>query len=188
MANRRIQNSCVLGVMYKICTECKNLLPTTSFFARNQRPIGLRSECKNCWKARRKQHLKTLRLVDLSYWSRQAKRTKEWRFKNPELSKMSIRASMVKYREKYRPVKAAKERRRQAMKLLAIPKWANKKYIGLFYLHSKLESQRTGRACQVDHIVPLKSKDVCGLHCEQNLQVLFKEDNLKKRNLMWPDQ
>lgn len=40
---------------------------------------------------------------------------------------------------------------------------------------------------EVDHIVPITSDFVCGLHSWDNLQLLDKELNQSKKNLHWPD-
>lgn len=71
----------------------------------------------------------------------------------------------------------------RARKIGATPSWANKAYIRLWYEVSRLEEARTGRKCHVDHIVPLNSPVVCGLHVETNLCVMFAEDNIRKGNL-----
>lgn len=39
----------------------------------------------------------------------------------------------------------------------------------------------------VDHIVPLQSKLVCGLHTHHNLRIIRATDNKKKSNQFWPD-
>ena len=39
----------------------------------------------------------------------------------------------------------------------------------------------------VDHIVPLQSALVCGLHCEANLEIIPGAANEAKKNYWWPD-
>lgn len=52
---------------------------------------------------------------------------------------------------------------------------------------AQLRMAATGVEWEVDHIVPLQSKLVCGLHNEFNLAVITKSENLTKRNYYWPD-
>lgn len=46
----------------------------------------------------------------------------------------------------------------------------------------KLRNKITGFEWHVDHIIPLKGKEVCGLHIWSNFQVVPKVVNLKKGN------
>ena len=40
---------------------------------------------------------------------------------------------------------------------------------------------------QVDHIIPLQSDPVCGLHCWANLQLMSRADNRRKSNTYQQD-
>ena len=80
---------------------------------------------------------------------------------------------------------AYNESMREAQKLKATPKWLTKSQrdeIRSFYTEAKRLTLETGVLHHVDHIVPLRSDVVCGLHVPWNLQVLTAEDNLRKNN------
>lgn len=74
-----------------------------------------------------------------------------------------------------------------ASKRRATPGWANLEAIELIYANVERLKIETGIDWHVDHIVPLKSPIVCGLHCEANLQPLPAIDNIRKSNRYWPD-
>lgn len=82
---------------------------------------------------------------------------------------------------------AARNTARRALMLRATPKWANPAAVLKFYEESQTITASTGLVHHVDHIVPLNSKHVCGLHCEANLRVVPGADNLSKSNRKWPD-
>ena len=70
---------------------------------------------------------------------------------------------------------------RHAAKLRAIPAWADLAKIDRIYARVA----KLGKT--VDHIVPLQSKIVCGLHCEFNLRPLSESRNKAKGNRHWPN-
>ena len=76
---------------------------------------------------------------------------------------------------------------KRALTRKAIPAWSNAKARRDVYRLAKKLTEETGIPHHVDHIVPLKSKYVCGLHCEDNLRAIPATDNMRKRNCWWPD-
>jgi hypothetical protein len=72
-------------------------------------------------------------------------------------------------------------------KSYAMPGWADKEAIERFYVEAREMTIRTGVKHQVDHVIPLKHKLVCGLHVPANLQVITATENLRKKNSFNPD-
>lgn len=83
-------------------------------------------------------------------------------------------------------VKALRAQRRAAQKL-AVVAWADPAAIRAVYAHAALLSMTTGTPHSVDHIVPLQSPVVCGLHVEHNLRAIPCLENESKGNRWWPD-
>lgn len=71
--------------------------------------------------------------------------------------------------------------RREQIKI-ATPNWCDNDRIREIYLEAITTQIQTKVEHHVDHIVPLNGKSVCGLHCEDNLQILTANDNLQKGN------
>jgi hypothetical protein len=121
-----------------------------------------------------------------------------WTAKNPEKNRTKWRDWYAAHPEKAKRRSAewtasnkakvnAKTARRKSAEIKATPGWANHEKIEEFYFAADFLGMVTGEWHHVDHIVPLQSKLVCGLHTEQNLQVLPASDNLRKSNRHWPD-
>ena len=76
--------------------------------------------------------------------------------------------------------KARRRKHRQAT-----PRWLSRKQkseIRQLYQIAITMTKTTGEQYVVDHIVPLRSEFVCGLHVPWNLRVITQEENLKKSN------
>ena len=83
--------------------------------------------------------------------------------------------------ELYKALVSVRKRRHRN----ATPKWITKEQklaIRKLYLDAIRLTKITGERYVVDHIVPLISDEVCGLHVPWNLRVITQEENLKKSN------
>jgi hypothetical protein len=85
-------------------------------------------------------------------------------------------------------VKAKNKHRRDKHKQ-ATPPWLtdeHKREIKQLYIDAMTVTKITGVKYVVDHMVPLRSDVVCGLHVPWNLQIMTREENLKKSNKHTP--
>ncbi len=85
-------------------------------------------------------------------------------------------------RDRHREAKAACAARGRAARIGATPSWADRDKIAAFYRLARKMTVETGVPHEVDHIIPLQGKNVCGLHVETNLQVITKSENSRKQN------
>jgi hypothetical protein len=90
-------------------------------------------------------------------------------------NKEEIKQKVKEYRLKNPYIRRASWAKRKAIKLRATPKFANLEKIKEIY-------KNCPKGYHVDHIIPLQSKIVCGLHVEWNLQYLTASANCSKSN------
>lgn len=94
-----------------------------------------------------------------------------------------------RYRQAWRAANkelvTADNRNRKRRHREATPPWLTREQrndMRALYRMAMQMTRTTGVPYVVDHIVPLRSPAVCGLHVPWNLQVMTREDNLKKSN------
>lgn len=179
----------------KRCTACGTEKAESEFYKHSSRKDGLTSQCRECAKAKamayaaanRSEVRERNRVAGAKFREANREYEAERQRNYYRDNKPARRASETKWRTANKDKHNAKEGGRRAKKLLATPKWTDLKRIAEIYEMARLESERLGVSVHVDHIVPLKSSRVCGLHCEQNLQLLVASENLTKSNRVWPD-
>jgi hypothetical protein len=104
-------------------------------------------------------------------------------------AKARPKTAVSQYKQKYKLANPdlyrvfANTRRRRFRQ--ATPKWVSaeeRKQIRYLYAQARDLSQGLGVPYEVDHIYPLASDKVCGLHVLINLRVIPKCENLEKSN------
>lgn len=100
----------------------------------------------------------------------------------PTEEKRKARRNWDKTHVDEKRINTSNRKRRHRM---ATPKWLTylqKQEMKQLYLIARQLTQTTGVRYVVDHIVPLRSDLVCGLHVPWNLRVITQDENLQKSN------
>lgn len=163
--------------MAKICSKCKHFKPFSCFHKDRTTKDGLQRRCQQCQKEYVNSNRETIREYERNYLkkdSKGAKRQAEYRKRHGIIfrQKENAWARSKKGRSAYKSSKF------RADKLKRTPKWLTPL--------DKIKIKEMYKNCpigyHVDHIVPLKGKNVSGLHVPYNLQYLPIKVNLKKSN------
>lgn len=168
--------------MKKKCPKCSTVKDVSLFSNNSTRADGLQSHCKVCRSERRKADYLKNKQHELEL-------SKVWAKDNPE----AVKAKASKHRQSdhgsaYYNTRNARSR---AKKLSATPDWLTDNQhddIKSMYALAKKFSGICGIPYHVDHITPLKGKNVCGLHVPWNLQLLAAPLNLSKGNRVPNDE
>jgi len=134
--------------------------------------------CEDCWQKRRKEYC--AKNLDKNNAAKN-----QWAKNNID----SVAVSKKKWKEENIGKVKADKARRKAQIEIATPKWLNQwqlEAIAMSYQMADLRTQCFGEQYQVDHIVPIRGKEVCGLNVPWNLEVIKKSENLKKGNKLLP--
>lgn len=154
----------------RACTKCKTEKPLDQFYKRSGR-AGYLSCCKKCknaygkaWHSRNKE--------------RHSELTSRWYEQNKEQHLANSKQWYEANKSRKLETTAAREKRC----VLATPAWADRELIKELYALAQKLTEQTGVPHEVDHIIPLQGKNVCGLHVETNLQVITRDENRRKSN------
>ena len=180
----------------KDCKECRKKTQHNWYLANREQAL---KESKIRYRANREHVLERVKRWGQANRERMRECSKKWREDNAERNRERSRKWREDNAERKREYakkwdqdnqdtrNAIKARRRAAQKNALAP-WANASAIKNFYTEASRLTKLTGVKHHVDHIYPLQSEYMCGLHVEANLQILTEKENILKGNRTWPGQ
>lgn len=171
----------------KKCNVCEIEKPLAEFSKRKASKDGLNFTCRTCSSARarrwREQNPQAFRDWSSENSEDRARYGRQYRRKNKDALSESYR----RWAQENKHIVNALTAKRNAAKKNATAAWADHDAIREIYERAAYLSKATGVKHEVDHIYPLQGEFICGLHCEDNLQILTKAENIRKHNRMPED-
>lgn len=169
----------------KLCKRCGEEKERDKFGKDKSKADGLTYACKHCTSAYKlaydqSQNRRVIAKEDRPKFDMAVKleKNRAYRAANPEKVRLIVR----NYKRKNPHVINALVSARRAASLAAMPSWADKQRIKKLYEIAAKVSRATGVKHHVDHVFPLISPLVCGLHVPENMRVIAAQANLAKSN------
>lgn len=157
-----------------MCVECNNARKLARYHANRAHCRALNRE----WMARNRDRVAER---NARHAAANADRISQYMAEYRRNKAAEISAASERWRKANGHKKRQYQAKRRAIAIQATPAWADVQTIADFYA----EAEYFGY--QIDHIVPLQSSLVCGLHVEHNLQAIPAKENAAKGNRYWPD-
>jgi hypothetical protein len=186
----------------KKCTKCLQDKEVTEFYKHETGAQGLAAHCKQCkkissdswylnnkkrkaitgsnWRAKNKQHVAELSAANYRK-NLTANRAKRAKYNSEHKEKTKLRRQQ--YLKENPHLGRYWANKRRVIKLQRTPKWltlSDWEKIEEYYQYATILTQVTGIFYEVDHIIPLQGKNISGLHCPENLQILTRFENRSK--------
>lgn len=169
-----------------ICKSCRNSVARATYIKR-PRMLLTKTQKKERGDKWRNENRDKVRAISKRWNKKNPNKLREASIKFAKENPDRIKKAKKEFRKRNPHVTRAAIVRRELSKINAIPSWANNFFISEIYDIARIRTKITGFVWHVDHIVPLRSKFVCGLHCEANLRVIPASINCSKNNRHWPD-
>lgn len=154
---------------------------------RRKNPEKVREHSREYRKSRGESHRIVKRIAAARYRKKNLSKIKEKRTQYYLSNRDAIRDRLRKYSKANPGLNAAEATLRRANKKNATPVWVDIERLKEVYKRRDRLRKCLGLEMHVDHIVPLQSKYVCGLHVPWNLRIVGAKTNLRKNNRIWPD-
>ena len=155
----------------RTCNICKIDKDLDEYHNVKSFPLGKAYTCKECANAKSRK------------WtvSNKDKKAEQGR-KHYQANKQDYMDRANSWAKSNRGYNNARWSKRHALKLNATVSWADLEQIKRIYVACSKISKDTGKPHEVDHIIPLQGKNVCGLHIETNLRIVPRQMNRAKGN------
>ena len=165
----------------KQCTKCKQNKSFDAFYKKNGTKDGFFQWCVDCHKVITSARHADRRKTDPAFVKKESQKVFYWRKQNPDKYQTSCKAyaknNLAKLTAKASAYRARKDSR--------TPKWLSNSDLWMIQEAYNLAALRTkifGFSWHVDHIIPLKGKNVSGFHVPSNLRVIPGIENQTKGN------
>lgn len=171
----------------KTCKTCGDTKPLEDFTQVKRNSDGHSGSCKVCDNAKKlstdPDRTKSRERVRKFYATNP---TKAKEYYDKKKGSEGFRQKQYNHTKAYREANpgwmASQCAKRRSIKKNATPAWQNEFFVQEAYELANMRTKSTGIEWHVDHIVPLQHKDACGLHTEDNLQVIPAVLNYRKMN------